>query len=502
MSTPSKYQQDIFDWFTKPTAARHLVVEAVAGSGKSWTIKRSLALLAGKKIRVVAFNKHIATAMQAQVPPGVQAVTLHSFCLNECIKRNWQHRIQIKASKVADILKWDVMSFKDASPEHRKDFYRAQSSVCQMIALLKAQSYVADEVDSEIIDSLSNKHNIEIPTLKHHEWTALLGATWRAGNSMTRVIDFDDMIYYPILHNMDVPRCDYVFVDEAQDLNPVQIDIVAQMADHVVAVGDRHQAIYGFRGADAEAIDKLIAKLESVDELPLSICYRCPVAVVEAAKAIVPHIEAAPNAEQGEVRTIKADAFITTVQEGDYVLCRTTAPLVSGCLSLVADGIRAKVLGRDIGKGLLKMIDSLHLANDDLEQFLEALSQHESAEYARLKKRERDSEIMTLQDKISAIKALVRRCSSVAGRDNVSGIKATIEEIFADDEQADTVIFSTVHKSKGLEARTIFILRPDLMPHPMAEKEWQRVQESNLKYVAITRAMQTLIWVTGTQEQE
>jgi DNA helicase-2/ATP-dependent DNA helicase PcrA len=56
-------------------------------------------------------------------------------------------------------------------------------------------------------------------------------------------------------------------------------------------------------------------------------------------------------------------------------------------------------------------------------------------------------------------------------------------------------LFMTIHKSKGLENNTIFILHPELLPHPAATQEWQMQQESNLKYVAITRAIENLIWV-------
>jgi superfamily I DNA/RNA helicase len=54
-------------------------------------------------------------------------------------------------------------------------------------------------------------------------------------------------------------------------------------------------------------------------------------------------------------------------------------------------------------------------------------------------------------------------------------------------------MFCTVHRSKGLEAKVVYILRPDLMPHPKGNAQ----EERNLKYVAITRAKERLIWVNG-----
>ena len=57
------------------------------------------------------------------------------------------------------------------------------------------------------------------------------------------------------------------------------------------------------------------------------------------------------------------------------------------------------------------------------------------------------------------------------------------------------ILLSSVHRAKGLEADRVFIIEPGLMPHPGAKSDWQRVQEDNLKYVAITRAIRSLFWV-------
>jgi superfamily I DNA/RNA helicase len=73
-----------------------------------------------------------------------------------------------------------------------------------------------------------------------------------------------------------------------------------------------------------------------------------------------------------------------------------------------------------------------------------------------------------------------------------------IESIFTDDKTTPGIMLSSVHKSKGLEARRVFILLPEEapMPHPMSKTSWGREQEMNLKYVAITRAIEELVWVS------
>ena len=57
----------------------------------------------------------------------------------------------------------------------------------------------------------------------------------------------------------------------------------------------------------------------------------------------------------------------------------------------------------------------------------------------------------------------------------------------------------TIHKSKGLENDNVFFLAPELIPSRFATQPWQLEQESNLKYVAITRAKNSLIYVPLNQ---
>jgi superfamily I DNA/RNA helicase len=63
-------------------------------------------------------------------------------------------------------------------------------------------------------------------------------------------------------------------------------------------------------------------------------------------------------------------------------------------------------------------------------------------------------------------------------------------------------LLSSVHRAKGLEAKRVFILRPDLMPHPKAKSAWEKGQEANLEYVAITRAIEELVYVDGSFKQK
>ena len=76
-------------------------------------------------------------------------------------------------------------------------------------------------------------------------------------------------------------------------------------------------------------------------------------------------------------------------------------------------------------------------------------------------------------------------------------LRVAIDKTAKVSNNAQCVYLTTVHGAKGLEAERVFIVRPDLMPHPKAEEEWELEQEYNLKFVALTRAKQELFFCSN-----
>lgn len=72
-----------------------------------------------------------------------------------------------------------------------------------------------------------------------------------------------------------------------------------------------------------------------------------------------------------------------------------------------------------------------------------------------------------------------------------------ILSLFSDTKAS--VWLSTIHRAKGLEANRVFFLKPSQVPHPKAVMDWEKVQEMNCKYVALTRAIQTLFIVNDAR---
>lgn len=291
------------------------------------------------------------------------------------------------------------------------------------------------------------------------------------------VCDFDDMVWAPVVLGARIPRFDRVFVDETQDLNAAQLELVVRACKdggRICAVGDDRQAIYRFRGADENAVGRIIEKL-SAKVLPLSVTYRCSRSIVKVANRVVPDLEAAPDASEGEVSEASLGQLKKGAEPGDFVLSRTNAPLVSLCLEWIALGKRATIAGRDVGAGLLALIDKLDAPDvGTLRQRVEVWA---NQEIMRLTRAERDPQ--AVEDKRDCLLTLSDAVRSV------EEVKVRISALFSDTSTVSQIVLSSTHKAKGLERDRVWMLADTYNRRPS-------VEESNLFYVAVTRAKRDL----------
>lgn len=424
--TPSKYQTAIYDFAKNGT--NHGVIEAVAGSGKTTTIVN----IADKDSLFVAFNKHIAEELKSR---GVNAATLNSVGWGACRKA-----VKTKLDQYKDVN--IVASMCDDN--------RVKWPIAKMISIGKNlmefnPEYICDNFDVNLKE-------------EHYD---LARAAWTRSVNDTHIMSFDDQKFMPVYHDWSIQKVGTVLGDECQDWSKLDQELVCRLGHRIIAVGDRHQSIYQFRGAAQDAVPSLISRLNAI-VLPLSVCYRCPRKVVELAKEIVPHIEPG-NPKEGEVREERE----LRPEIGDYVLGRTTAPLVKECLKLIGSGRKATVKGRDIGTGLVDLIRDY----DNLDSMMKNLS------LIRSKPDLKES----MEDRIDTIFELAQRSQTLTDLRNL------IERIFTDGNGG--VTFCTIHRSKGLENNRIWILGDTR--HPKGDP----IQEDNLTYVAFTRSKDTLIRV-------
>lgn len=483
LHTPSKYQEVIFGFVR--SGKGHGVVGAVAGSGKTTTIVKALKFTSpDDKVAFVAFNRHIAKELGKRAPEHVHVSTLHSLGYGNV--RNALGKVEVEPRKL-----WHIIAdVAEEVVENYETFDTLQAngqSISRLVSLCKA---TLQEPTPENLEWIADRWNIEtngITEIIHK----LVAQVYQKSIEQTEVIDYDDMIFFSATGVVPCEKFDFLFVDECQDLNKAQIAMALKSikdSGRIIAVGDEFQSIYGFRGADVDAIPNIIEAL-SATVLPLSISYRCPTSHVALAQRLVPHIKAADWAKEGIIENISSYEFLSKVQAGDLVLCRCNAPLIEPAFSLIRQGIKAVILGRDIGKSLMNLVKKVQKRRRvyGLADTLNALMEYGNEEVRKLNRLNKSIRAQSLRDRIETIIALSDGCSTVAQ------LERKVSQVFSDD--AEGITFSSVHKAKGGEADRVFILRPDLMPHPKAKADWERQQERNIEYVALTRSKAELYFV-------
>jgi superfamily I DNA/RNA helicase len=468
MRTWSPYQLAVFN--NVASGKGHTVVNAVAGSGKTTTIIEALSHVpAGHKTLFVAFNKSIATELGRRVTArGVEVSTLHSYGL-KCITAALG-RLRIDSHRVDDLCRALCGSdYKTA--DMRRDLARTVSLAKG--ALASSEEQIDDIIDAFGIESARNDGNFVRNVLKILEQCT--------GTEDGR-IDFDDMVWLPLVLDLKQRKFDRVFVDETQDLNPAQIELTLRACKangRILAVGDPRQAIYRFRGADENAFGNVKARL-SAAELPLSVCYRCCKSIIRKAQEIVPTIEAAPDAEEGEVLVATYKEMRKNAQPGDFILSRTNAPLIGLVMGFLAEGRRAAIQGRDIGASLAALVKKSKAQTvEALRSYIEEWS---AKECDRLAKKRRDTQ--AIEDKASCILAISE------GASTVEEVLTRVESLFADTDDSSRITLSTTHKAKGLERDRVWMISATYRKRP-------GVEEDNLAYVAVSRARKTLMLVEG-----
>lgn len=451
-------------WTEIKDGTRHVMVQATAGSGKT------------------------ATAIQACRLSGGQAdaMTYHSLgykALRNTFKVGAPD--QWKNYKIMDQMKLPVAG-------HLEKMFKAR--VNKVVSLCK-QYGIDGRAD---IERIVDHHDVELNGMEELVLEFVPQVLKRA-MAMTSVIDFDDMIWLPHVLDLAVPRWDIVISDECQDLNIIQQKLATKAGDRHVMVGDKNQSIYGFRGADSKGMDSLLKMLQNdpsgrgVVEMPLTLTRRCPKFHVRMAQVLVPAIRAMVDAPEGTIRVLEAQKAVDEMKPGDMVLCRVNSELLVTAYRLLKKGVKAVVRGKDIGQGIVKLIEKAEyqIVNapamiPELVSVAGQITDQEVAKFLAIPNGRGEMRAASCQDKYDCLISMTDGCT------NSAEVKRRIEQLFADfdtdGKPNNAVVLSTVHRGKGLEAGRVFILRPDLMPHPAARQEHEIKQELNLAYVAVTRA--------------
>lgn len=474
--------------------SRNLFIEAGAGCGKTTTALWLLSHLRGRKC-MVAFNTDIKQDIAAKAPEGVEVLTMNALGFRALTAAYGARGVKVDSDYAFTLFK------EIYGVDKVRDEFRYFAGAAKLYDLARGALATTDE-DVEILSADHELSFLDENTGEDRakQAVALVLAVMsdRAeGTMMPEGLDFTDQMWLPVVRGLTMPKFDVLVIDEAQDTNALQVEMLARCADkgaRVIAVGDRRQAIYRFRGADSRAVDAIVERFDMA-VMPLMTTFRCAKAIVAEAQRIVPQFQAGEHNPEGIVRTISIEALSSQARPGDFVISRSNAPLIAGCIATLASGVRATVVGRDIGEDLLKLARKFKAKT--MEEFYNRLEAWKLQQIEKLSRRVpvREAAIEAVEDKVACLEALASDCT------RVESLYTRCETLFTDASSEPRIEFTSTHKAKGRERNRVFLLSDTFCRARKDRKtgEWMEPSEEefNLLYVAITRAKAELVYVEG-----
>ncbi len=156
------------------------------------------------------------------------------------------------------------------------------------------------------------------------------------------LIDFNDMIHNFVAQEEKCPEFDVIFIDEAQDLSPIQwkmFEVLKKKARHIYLAGDDDQAIYTWAGADVARFVEEPAD----EEIILDQSRRVPFAIQEVSEIILNRIEGVrkekkyrPKEEEGYVQKI-FDIGQVNLHEGNWLILARTGSRLKDIMELLKE---------------------------------------------------------------------------------------------------------------------------------------------------------------------
>lgn len=471
----------------------NIIVDAVAGSGKSTTAFEAARRLnpvanieyttRGRlKLGYLVFGRANRNEMMERCGDSMEALTFHALGLRALRKLYPMLEVEKSGSKT-----WETIDRVTTT-----DDWKLKGAAKRLVGLCKQY----DARMGHEIEKVLDLHDIDSPDDVAVVQLAQNVLELQRNDHDLKTVTFDDMCWLPKVWNLPIEPYELVFVDEAQDLNNVQRWIAVHSAQRHVVIGDVNQAIYAFRGASGAPMDELSSDIDyrarhemrglgAVTNLPLTCTRRCPLSHVELAQKLVPHIRALDDAPYGSVEVVDETGAGRLAYPGDLVLSRTNAPLIDCAWSILKRNVPAKVLGTDIGDGVVRLIDSCvempTVAR--LLQEAQAITDRKINEMRRANPERNRNRIAAAEDRFECLVALSQGCSTP------DDVRNKVARLFTDNKDSGAVMLGTIHRTKGMEAGRVWLLGAgDTIPHPMARGAVQLQQERNLLYIALTRS--------------
>ncbi len=472
----------------------HVLVEALAGSGKTSTILESLKVTTARKVLLCAFGNANARTLEARMPAPPRgcdhrARTLHSQgfsvlrshgCRAETRDDATEQLVNTVADAIEEIvtkdrkaalargvpieawIDWLPTAFVEGTDTATISLDVRRSAITILRRLKDTcvdQDVVEDEIEvlGQEIEAFGRIGDSDVEIT-----CAIVRYAYLSGARLDRdTIDFCDQIWLPMVLSLQPKwRYDLVFVDEGQDLSEPQLELAWRLvADQgrLVVVGDLRQSVYGWRGAVGDLVWAKLLRAGAV-AMPLTASFRCARAVVAAANEIVPQLRACADAPIGEVRACTSAQMLAELPftaESTFVLSRTNAKLFRVAIRLWRQRAHFRFQkSAELASGLRAILGKL--VTRDVDSFRQSLDTWHKAERARAEKRSAVAWADRLDQQRDMLLSLLE-CGEP--RD----LRRVLDDVVA--SKGSLLTLSTVHTAKGLEADRVYLLRQTFARH-------------------------------------
>lgn len=441
-----------------------LVVRAFAGTGKTSTLVRFALANPDTRMLYLAYNRAVREEAEQKFPFNVVCKTSHQLAWPN-FGRHYQQRLtgNLRITDVARQLNTRYW------PLARVAITTFNAFLCSADSQFGPQHLPDDDARSG---------------LSAEKILASAQLLWRESARQDGSFPVTHDVYLK-LYQLSEPdlarRWQTVLFDEGQDANPVTQALVLSQRCNVVMVGDRHQQIYRFRGAE-NALDA--EQLADADQLCLTHSFRFGPAVARVANMLLKR--------QGETLSLIGnggeDNVVASLPEKDKskhvaVLSRTVAGVIGVALEASLAGRKVYWVGGIAGYKTEELEDLYWFSADMPERMQSPLLAREYRNFEEFESVARATKDVEMNQGLRLLDQYFPLPQK---------LQVMREHAVTDERQAQVTV-STAHRSKGLEWPVVVLNHDfaDITDPLMADSE--RTDETNLLYVAVTRARQTLV---------
>nr|DAD55612.1 MAG TPA: helicase [Bacteriophage sp.] len=541
---PSTYQQDILDFFLNNPQS-NMLVNALAGSGKS-TTACMLSEHSKTSDLYIAFNASVVEEFKKKIKnPKTKVMTMHSLAYSIMLynveqeskdsgekpkgfgSQRSKRTVNLDNFKPHKILDEEITKrygryIEFAKRVFLKDNYVNLYNLCRLtLTDMSSNKDVSRLIDDHVLFLYYGDEGYSAPDISEITSTLkILDTKSRQQFETQGIIDFTDMLWITFnklkYDNWEVPYWALytnIYCDEVQDFSNIQLNFlkfIKRAKGRYVFIGDFHQAIYNFAGANAQAFNQIPKMFAPVETFDLPVCYRCAKSHLsrvnrEYGIPILPR----DDAPMGFVKTIDKNKISEYAKAGDMVISRKNKWIAEVVLDLARNGTPIFIEDKDmVGAIKRQILSSKCTSVGTLEKFLQkVISNYNKKLFEIVSKNvreggheeERLEAVAETNSKIDntsfLLEILEGYLENHASSDSVSKFSNFIDKLLNTTPSPNCVRLCSIHKAKGLEATNVFVLNEAKINYDFRNSKEQNIQEKNLSYIATTRAKEGLYLV-------